>query len=144
MANNFRRRNNLGQFIALEDSSTSSSFSETSSSFNKSFEDIEDEIDPIENFEDLDLNRIEIQFQPDVHLPVPPPIMAYNLNPYNGNINPSQSEGLKLFLKATEERKDDLKIKITQLNVKNIMSVFESDSRKFGWSSLVHIVPIDN
>ena len=110
MANNFRRRNNLGQFIALEDLSTSSSSSETSSSFNESFEDIEDEIDPIENFEDLDLNRIEIQFQPDVHLPAPPPIMDYNLNPYNGNINPSRSELLKLFLKATEEQKDDYKL----------------------------------
>ena len=103
MANNFRRRNNLGQFIVLEDSSTSSSSSKTSSSFNNLFKDIENEIDPIEKFEDLDLNRIEIQFQPDVQLPGPPPIMAYNLNPYNGNINPSQSEGLMLFLKETEK-----------------------------------------
>ena len=131
MTNNFRYRNNLGQFIALEDSYTSSSSSEISSSFNKSFEDSKDKIDPFENFGNLDLNQFEIQFQPNVQLPVPHPIMAYNLNPYNGNINPSQSEGLKLFLKATEEQKDDLKIKIAQLNVKNIMSAFESDSRKF-------------
>ena len=37
--------------------------------------------------------------------------MASNLNPYNGNINPSTSEGLDLFLKATKERKDELNIK---------------------------------
>ena len=63
MANNFCLRNNLGQFIDLEDSTTSSSSSETSSLFNDPIEEIDNEIGPIDNLEDLDLNGIEIQLQ---------------------------------------------------------------------------------
>ena len=70
--------------------------------------------------------------------------MAFNLNPYNSDINPCTNERLKLFLNATEEKKDDKKLKISQSNVNNITSVFESDARKFGWSSLVHIVRIND
>ena len=137
MAYNFRLRNNLGQFIALEDFDTDSSTSINSSISNSSVEDQDNERDPINDFENLNLHAVPLNFP----LPV---IMAFNLNPYNGDINPSTSEGLKLFLKATEEKKEEQKLKISQTNVKNIMSAFESDARKYGWSSLVHIVPIND
>ena len=57
MANNFRLRNNLGQFIALDDS-LSTSRSSVNSSINESLGDLDNEIDPIENFDDLDLNGV--------------------------------------------------------------------------------------
>ena len=65
---------------------------------------------------------------------------TFDLNPYNGNINLSTNNGLKLFLKSTEECKEDAKLKFLQSNVKNLMSAFESDARKFGWSALVNVV----
>ena len=66
---------------------------------------------------------------------------TYDLSPYNGNVNLSTTDGLKLILKSTEERKEDTKLKVLQINIKNIMSAFESDTRKFGWSTLVNVVP---
>ena len=137
MAYNFRHRNNLGQFIAIEDSDTNSSTSINSAISNSSVADQDNEQDPINDFKNLNLHAVPL------NLP-PPIIMAYNLNPYNGDIDPSTNEGLKLFLKATEEKKEEQRLKISQTNVKNIMSAFESDARKFGWSSLVHIVPIND
>ena len=77
-------------------------------------------------------------------MPFQSPAMVFNLSPYNGDIDPNTNEGLKLVYKATEERKDDLKLKISQENTKNIMAIFESNTCKFGWGSLVHIVPIND
>ena len=68
-------------------------------------------------------------------------MVTYDLNPYNGNINASMNDGLKLFLKVTEERKGDARLKCPQPNVKKLMSALESDTRKFGWSALVNAVP---
>ena len=124
MAYNFRLRNNLGQFIAPEDSDTNSSQSLNQSISDSSIEDHDQEIDPIEKFKELNLNAVQLNLPLRV-------TMAYNLNPYNGDINPSTNEGLKLFLKVTEEKKDEQKLKISQTSVKNIMSAFESDGRKF-------------
>ena len=64
-----------------------------------------------------------------------------NLNPYNGNINPSINHGLKLFLKSTKEHKEDTKLKFSQSNEKSITSAFESGACKFEWSTLVNVVP---
>ena len=112
MAHNFRNRNNLGQFIAFGDSLSSTS-SADSISLDDLHEVIDHEIDHINNFNNLHLvfgqNRTQIQN----NIPVPLPIMAFNLNPYNGDLNPSTNDGLKLFLKATEERKEDAKLKIS-------------------------------
>ena len=128
MSHNLRPRNQLGQFIENFDNqirigvpfSDSSSSSSLLSSTDTS---------------DSSVNN---------NLPPPPiQVMAFNLNPFNGNINPSNADGQKLFLKATEERKDKKKMKIDQSNVKLIMTVFESDARKFGWGSLVNILPFD-
>ena len=139
MAYNFRLRNNLGQFIALENSDTASSQSLNQSISDSSVEDHDQEIqiDLLGNFEELNLNAAQLNLPLSI-------TMACNLNPYNGDINPSTNKGLELFLKATEEKKDDQKLKISQTSVKNIMSTFESDAPKFGWSSLVHVAQINN
>ena len=68
---------------------------------------------------------------------------TYNLNPYTGNINPSTPNRLKFFLKATEERKGDARLKCSRPNVKNLMSALKYDARKLGWSALLNIVPSD-
>ena len=90
MANKFRLRNQLGQFIALEDSDTASSYTIDSNISDISFEDHDHELDLIDNFEELHLNAVQL----NVPLPV---TMAFNLNPYKGNIDPSSNKALKLF-----------------------------------------------
>ena len=57
---------------------------------------------------------------------------TYDLNPYNGNINPSTPEGLKLFLKTAEERKGYVRLKCSQPYIQNLMRALEYDARKFG------------
>ena len=137
MANNYRHRNNLGQFIALDDSSSSSS-SEESLNLDNLQEEYEINLDPINNFENLIIDNKQLQAQL-----IQPPIMSFNSNPYCSDINPSMNEGLKLFLKATEERKAENRIKISQSNAKTIMTALQTDARKFGWGPLVNIVPIN-
>ena len=67
----------------------------------------------------------------------------FDFNPYNGNINPSTIDSLKLLFKLTEKCKEDPKLKFSQSNVKTLMSAFESEAPKFGWSSLVNVVPFE-
>ena len=43
---------------------------------------------------------------------------TFDLNPYNGNINLSTDNVLQLFLKSTEEHKEDAKLKFSQTNIK--------------------------
>ena len=62
------------------------------------------------------------------------------MNPYLGNINPGTSDGLKLYLKATEKREPQLTV--SQENVKYLMPAFEADARNFGWGPLVNVVPV--
>ena len=89
----------------LSISTISSGSSVNSSILKKSLEDIDHEIDPIENFKNLDLNGIQSQFQQVIQLPVHISIMTFNLNPYNRDINPSTNEGLKLFFKSNGRNK---------------------------------------
>ena len=70
--------------------------------------------------------------------------MVFDLSRFNGDINPSNVYRQKLFLRAIEERKDDTKLKIDQINVKLIMTTFESEARKFGWGSFVNIILFDD
>ena len=93
MQNNIRQRNNLGQFVP-----NLSNQNQKQNGFPL--------IPP-----NQPLNQLSNQ------------IMAtYDLNPYNGNINLSTNDGLKLFLKSTEEHKGDARLKCSQSNVKNLMS----------------------
>ena len=66
---------------------------------------------------------------------------TYNLNPYDGDINTSTTDELKLFLKAAEENKLDTKLKISQSNVHTIIGSLSGYARKFGWDSLVNSIP---
>ena len=95
----------------------------------------------IDHFDNIDLNKIQAQFQQQSQPRVQSISMAqYHFNPYYGNINPSTGDGQNLYFKA-KGRKEDQLLKICHQNVKNIMSRFEGDVRKFGWSSLINAIP---
>ena len=57
-------------------------------------------------------------------------------NPFEGNINPGEANGQKLFTMATAERSKDCKITISQESASNVMNIFRQDSNSFGWSIL--------
>ena len=113
MQNNLRQRNNLGQFFQNQANQDQNGFPRI----------------PLQN---QILNPLQHQT-----------IATFDLNPYNGNIDPSANDGLNLFLKSIEEHKEDTKLKFSQTNVKNLMSAFGSNARKFGWSALINVVPSD-
>ena len=113
MQNNLRQRNNLGQFFQNQANQDYNGFPRI----------------PLQN---QILNPLQHQT-----------IATFDLNPYNGNIDPSANDGLNLFLKSIEEHKEDTKLKFSQTNVKNLMSAFESNARKFGFSAFVNVVPSD-
>ena len=113
MQNNLRQRNILGQFVSNQVDQDQNGFT----------------IIPLQN---QPLNPLQHQ------------IMAtFDLDPYNYNINLSTNDNLKLFLKSTEEHKEDVKLEFSQTNVKNLTSAFKFDAHKFGWSALINVVPSD-
>ena len=79
---------------------------------------IDNEIDSIENFDKLDIVGNYVQFQSDTQLPVQPTMSTFNLNQYNGNINPITGDRIELFLKVTEECKEEKRLKISQTSIK--------------------------
>ena len=71
----------------------------------------------------------------------PPKEEAFELHPYACNFNPTETEGKKLFLKATEAPPSDQKITFsieTRLIVRNAL---ESLSNKFAWGSMIGNMP---
>ena len=116
MSQNLRPRNQAGQFIENFDNQIRTNAPSSDSSSSSSIVSSTDTSDSSTNN----------------NPPPPPPIqvMAFHLNPFNGDINPLNEDWQKLFLKATEESKDDKRIKIDQSNVKLIMTAFESDACK--------------
>ena len=111
-----QRRDNLGRFIRLQDDDSR-------------------DASPEARFRIINLDEA----------PVPQIVRTmttiYNLNMYDGNINPSSADGQKLFLKATQTLDKDKQIKVSQSNVQKIMDILSADARKFGWVVLVDVVP---
>ena len=63
--------------------------------------------------------------------------VSYVTNPYLGNINPGDTNGSKLYLKATEELSKENKIDIKVENAHKFIDQVRSDANKFGWGPLV-------
>ena len=61
-------------------------------------------------------------------------------DPFEGNINPGESNGQKLFTMATAERPKDSKITVSQSEVVNVMNLFRRDSNSFGWGILTSCI----
>ena len=65
------------------------------------------------------------------------PIMTtFISDPFEGDINPGETNGQKLFTLATAERSKDSKIVISQENAATVMNLLRQDSNSFGWSIL--------
>ena len=61
-------------------------------------------------------------------------------NPYQGNINPTTSNGLKMYQSATNARSTLLNPKIK--TKKEFLDAMASDSARFGWGSLINQVGV--
>ena len=103
---------------------------------------IEINLGDFENFEhsseeqDIDdLNNSESENEADAMAAI-----NYQMDPYDGDINPGTTEGAKLFSKATQARSELLTL--TQEKAKEILSAFEDDAREFGWGTMVHKVQV--
>ena len=68
------------------------------------------------------------------------PNPVFQMDPYDGDINPATAEGAKLFTKATAARTNLLTL--SQDKAKEVVSAFEEDAREFGWGAMVHKVQI--
>ena len=80
--------------------------------------------------------------QQQVHRPASPvhPIMttSYVTNPFTGDINPGDTSGMKLYLKATDELKE--KLTISQAHARDISTHFETDARNFAWGKIINMI----
>ena len=63
-------------------------------------------------------------------------MLTYFTNPFSGNINPTDQNGQKLYLKATSELKDCLTV--SQAHANDILSQFETDARNFAWGQVTN------
>lgn len=68
---------------------------------------------------------------------------THNLNPFKGKINLSSADRQKMFLKGTDDLKEEKNFKSGQSNVKLIMDTFDMDAQKFGYGSLGNIATRD-
>lgn len=90
------------------------------------------------------------QPQPVVNQVVQPPPIAlaarpthtFDVDPFQGDINPGTTEGQKLYLKATASLSTSERISVTQGNVRAFMDMIETDSNDFAWGELVNRIPV--
>ena len=65
------------------------------------------------------------------------PVVNYVLIPFEGDINPGDPQGLKLYLQSTKEIFEEVeKLDIPVSNAKDIIDYFLSLSNKYGWGRL--------
>ena len=68
----------------------------------------------------------------------------FNLNPHAGDINPSSTEGGKLYMKATEELPENQKIRVSLANGLKVRDALNKNRSKFAWGPLLSKVPDSN
>ena len=67
----------------------------------------------------------------------------FSANPFNSDINPTTSNGLKLYQAATTSRSDASKLTATIAKSKEFLDAMHDDSAKFGWGTLISNVGDD-
>ena len=78
---------------------------------------------------------------PHVVVQPPPAVQETSvINPYQGSIKPTTSNGLKMYQSATTARETLLNPEIK--TKKEFLDVMVSDSARFGWSSLINNVNV--
>jgi hypothetical protein len=70
-----------------------------------------------------------------------PKVTTFSANPFNSDINPSTSNGLKLFTAGTAPRKD--KLDATLANSKPFLEAMRDDAADFGWGTLISNIDIN-
>lgn len=65
---------------------------------------------------------------------------TYFANPYHGNINPSDSTGLKLFQAATKPRDDADRLSCKLTTAQEFVDAMKEDSQNYGWGLLIDTV----
>jgi hypothetical protein len=69
---------------------------------------------------------------------------TFSTNPFSGNINPSTSNGLKLYQAATASRTESDKIDTTITNQKAFLDAMKDDATQFAWGILTARIKIGN
>jgi hypothetical protein len=69
---------------------------------------------------------------------------TFSANPFNGNINPTNSNGLKLYQAGTAARSDTSKVSATISKSKAFLDAMRDDATKFGWGMLISNIGPDN
>ena len=86
----------------------------------------------------------QFQYIPPVVTAIPTmAARTFLLDPFRGNINPGETNGMKLYLSATKERDDEKKFTVRSDTAKAFMDAMVDDSTHFGWESLVDAIRID-
>ena len=69
------------------------------------------------------------------------PVVNYVISPFEGNINPGDPKGIKLYLKATNQiDKESEKLDISVSNTKDLIDHFLSLDNKYGWVRLAFLI----
>ena len=71
-----------------------------------------------------------------------PSTLYFDVDPFQGNINPGTTEGQKLYLKATAPLPTSERIAVVQSKVRQFMDMIETDSNDFAWGQLVNLIPV--
>ena len=71
-------------------------------------------------------------------------VTTFSANPFNGNINPTNSNGLKLYQAGTAPRADTSKVSATISKSKAFLEAMRDDATKFGWGMLISNIGSEN
>ncbi len=70
------------------------------------------------------------------------PMVMFVLNSFEVDINPATPEVSNIFIKATEEPKDNKRLEVSQANSKEVLVLMNSLASQFGWGFLVNLIPV--
>ena len=69
---------------------------------------------------------------------------TFSANPFNGDINPTNSNGLKLYQAGTAARAETSKVSATITKSKTFLDAMRDDATKFGWGMLISNIGDNN
>jgi hypothetical protein len=71
-------------------------------------------------------------------------VTTFSANPFNGDINPTNSNGLKLYQAGTAAREEASKVSATITKSKTFLEAMRDDATKFGWGMLISNIGDNN
>jgi hypothetical protein len=89
-----------------------------------------------------------IKGQTNTKMTAPTPTLSaanFLMSPFDGDINPSTTEGMRLFVKATSHLPSgEVRQDVCQKNANAFINQIRSDSANFGWGTLINQIEIDD